>query len=420
MPNRLIAIEARGLGKRYRLGALEPYKTLRDEVVRLVGRRHSQSREERAALKELWAVRDVSLQLEQGEVLGIVGKNGAGKSTLLKILTRITRPTTGQARVVGRLGALLEVGTGFHLELTGRENIYMNGSILGMTRAEIRRKFDQIVDFSGVETFLDTPVKRYSSGMRVRLAFSVAAHLDPEILVIDEVLAVGDAAFQRKCLGRMSEVAAEGRTILFVSHQLEMLLNLCSRAVRFESGQLVDDGATEHVVNRYLGSLRDRINDNPVASRTDRSGDGFLRVFGIETRDSEGRILSQVRSGDTVEFVLRYRILKEGSRRSVDVRINLFDRLRRPLTRLVSGPVEARLSSEEKEGEFRCRIRLLPLPPGTYSLGFGIVADGTRCDKITDAWSFEVTPGDFFGTGQSVEALGLFLCQHQWDFESSR
>ena len=210
-------IRTERLGKRYKLGALEPYRTLRDTVTHVFRR----PLREHSLPRYHWALRHVDVNVRQGEALGIVGPNGSGKSTLLKLLTRITRPTEGRATIRGRVGALLEVGTGFHAELTGRENIYLNGSILGMSRAEIKLRFDEIVEFAGVEEYLDTPVKRYSSGMNVRLAFAVAAHLEPEILIVDEVLAVGDASFQRKCLGRMSQIASEGRTVLFVSHQME-------------------------------------------------------------------------------------------------------------------------------------------------------------------------------------------------------
>ena len=204
------------------------------------------------SVEEFWALKDVNLEIQQGEVVGFIGRNGAGKSTLLKILSRITAPTTGEIRLHGRVGSLLEVGTGFHPELTGRENVYLNGSILGMSRREIQSKFDEIVEFSGVEKFLDTPVKRYSSGMYVRLAFAVAAHLEPELLVVDEVLAVGDAEFQKKCLGKMGEVAKTGRTVLFVSHNMAAVSELCSRVMILQSGHVIADGPTTSIVSQYL------------------------------------------------------------------------------------------------------------------------------------------------------------------------
>jgi lipopolysaccharide transport system ATP-binding protein len=255
------AIHVHQLGKRYRIGAAVPrHATLREAIahaalapLRNMQRLRSLSRFDNGAEgRVIWALRDVSFDVDRGEVLGIIGRNGAGKSTLLKILSRIVEPTTGYAEVAGRAGSLLEVGTGFHPELTGRDNIYLNGSILGMDRGYIRSRFDEIVDFAGVGPFIDTPVKRYSSGMRLRLAFAVAAHLEPEILIIDEVLAVGDAEFQKKCIGRIDAVARDGRTVLFVSHDLTAVRRLCTRTLRLDAGRVVDMGLTADVVTRYL------------------------------------------------------------------------------------------------------------------------------------------------------------------------
>jgi lipopolysaccharide transport system ATP-binding protein len=260
-----VVIRVEGLGKRYIIGhetERERYVALRDVAARTarnVWKRAANTARGRAivrgeATEEFWALKDVSFEVKRGEVLGIIGRNGAGKSTLLKILSRITEPTEGRVTIAGRVASLLEVGTGFHPELTGRENIYLNGAILGMSRAEVRRKFDEIVDFSGVEKFIDTPVKRYSSGMQVRLAFAVAAHLEPEILVVDEVLAVGDAEFQKKCLGKMGEVSTrEGRTVLFVSHQLSAVGELTNRAILLNSGSIEADGPTPKTISTYLG-----------------------------------------------------------------------------------------------------------------------------------------------------------------------
>src|SRR5262245_17248548 len=247
------AIQVENLGKEYRLaGGRRGYHTLREsltDVVRLPFRRPIQER--------FWALRELGFNVRPGELVGIIGRNGAGKSTLLKILSRITRPTAGRVELNGRVGSLLEVGTGFHPELTGRENIYLNGSILGMTRREIQRKFDEIVAFSEVEPFLDTPVKRYSSGMYVRLAFAVAAHLEPEILIVDEVLAVGDAAFQRKCLGRMKAIGKEGRTVLFVSHNMRSVMNLCGRGILLHTGRVEGDRPQAGVVRASIMGIAD-------------------------------------------------------------------------------------------------------------------------------------------------------------------
>lgn len=247
-----IAVRAAGIGKQYRIGAniasRQGYKTLQEDLLKFLRNPFKA----RSAQNTFWALRDISFEVKHGEVLGIIGRNGAGKSTLLKVLSRITKPTTGYADVYGRIGSLLEVGTGFHPELTGRENIFLNGAILGMRRAEIQRRFDEIVDFAEIEQFLETPVKRYSSGMYMRLAFAVAAHLDPEVLVVDEVLAVGDAKFQEKCLGKMQEVAQGGRTVLFVSHNMDAILKLCERAIILDKGNLTFDGDVQQATQHYL------------------------------------------------------------------------------------------------------------------------------------------------------------------------
>jgi lipopolysaccharide transport system ATP-binding protein len=261
-----IVIKVQGLGKRYRIGEVVGYKTMRDamaNVVKFAFRRPHP--EVPRPLPEnhsgyFWALKDVMFDVRQGEVVGLIGRNGAGKSTMLKVLSRITTPTEGVVEMSGNVGCLLEVGTGFHPELTGRENIYLNGAVLGMKRVDVTRRFDEIVEFSGVRRFLDTPVKHYSSGMYVRLAFSVAAHMEPEILIVDEVLAVGDIEFQKKCLGKMNEVAGSGRTVIFVSHSMEAVKSLCTRAILFDQGRIVMDGKVDDVVARYLGT------DKPVGS----------------------------------------------------------------------------------------------------------------------------------------------------------
>ena len=261
----------------YEIGATQgQHNTFRDRLVE--GAKSLVLRQAVSAKPtEFWALKDVSFEIKRGEVVGIIGRNGAGKSTLLKILSRITEPTTGLARIHGRVGSLLEVGTGFHPELTGRENIYLNGAILGMQRAEIARKFDAIVDFAGIEKFIDTPVKRYSSGMYVRLAFAVAAHLETEILLVDEVLAVGDAAFQKKCLGTMDQVARSGRTILFVSHNMAAIENLCTSAILLESGSVVMQGDSHRVIHHYLERVLPSLIDNvPLTQRQDRTGNGKI------------------------------------------------------------------------------------------------------------------------------------------------
>ncbi len=270
-PDRRVAIHAEGLGKSFNIGALVDKHRTFGEAVTDLAKRPFRSFRDRAGLtgQEFWALRDISFDVHQGEVVGLIGRNGAGKSTLLKTLARISEPTEGFAEIHGRVGSLLEVGTGFHPELTGRENIYLNGSILGMSRVEIDRKFDEIVEFAEVAKFIETPVKRYSSGMQMRLAFAVAANIEPEILLIDEVLAVGDAEFQRKCLGKMDEVASRGRTIVFVSHNMAAIQNLCSRCIMLEHGRLVEDGPTSAVIAAYLGSSKESSWTNPATEADD-------------------------------------------------------------------------------------------------------------------------------------------------------
>ncbi len=282
-------IRVENLGKLYRIGSPRRRQdTLRDSIadflrsplryLRSVGPPGAKAQPD-----QIWALKDVCFEVKRGEVVGIIGRNGAGKTTLLKILSRITEPTEGYAEIRGRVGSLLEVGTGFHPELTGRENIYLNGAIIGMKKAEIDRKFDEIVAFAEIEKFLDTPVKRYSSGMYVRLAFAVAAHLEPEILLVDEVLAVGDAAFQKKCLGKMGDVAKEGRTVLFVSHNMAAVQNLCRRSLLLNDGQVVLDGSTDRVVMKYLSWIQSRTSA-PLSNRKDREGNGALRFKRIYAR----------------------------------------------------------------------------------------------------------------------------------------
>ena len=280
-----LVISIENLGKSYMIGHQgkeHRYVLLRDVVTeagrKLWSRISHPEYYTHDNIEEFWALQNINLEVRTGDRLGIIGRNGAGKTTLLKLLSRITNPTAGQIKIRGRVASLLEVGTGFHPELTGRENIYLNGAILGMTRKEIRRKFDEIVDFAGVENFLDTPVKRFSSGMFVRLGFSVAAHLEPEILVVDEVLAVGDASFQKKCIGKMNSVAKEGRTILFVSHQMQAVTNLCNRAILLARGKLELEGNTKQVVSAYLNQVEKLSAKIPIRQRVDRQGLGFANI----------------------------------------------------------------------------------------------------------------------------------------------
>jgi len=313
------AIRATGIGKRYRLGEHHSFGSLRETLVdrlRSIGRTRPDA--EKASI---WALRDVSFEIAPGEAVGIIGRNGAGKSTLLKVLSRITEPTTGRAEIRGRVGSLLEVGTGFHPELTGRENIFLNGAILGMRRAEIAAKFDEIVAFAEVERFIDTPVKRYSSGMYLRLAFAVAAHLEPEILLVDEVLAVGDAAFQKKCLGKMGEVTGEGRTVIFVSHNIGAIASLCSRCLLIDSGQLAADGSPASVTASYQSKLYPSPGATSDLSGVERYGNGKARFasIAIDALSKEGNPADCLRTGHQLRLTLEIQAQHEVVRANVAV-----------------------------------------------------------------------------------------------------
>lgn len=305
-----LAIRVENLGKEYRIGTqVDSYPTLRDTLADIVKwpvrmLRHGYT----SSIETIWALKDVSFDVKQGEVLGVIGRNGAGKSTLLKILSRVTEPTTGYAEIHGRVGSLLEVGTGFHPELTGRENIFLNGAILGMKRNEIESKFDEIVDFSGVEKFIDTPVKRYSSGMYLRLAFAVAAHMEPEILVVDEVLAVGDAEFQRKCLGKMSDVAQEGRTVLFVSHNMSAILRLTKEAIVLEKGNMILRAPSAQAVDYYLSSGFAQTGErNWLADEAPANAAPF-QPMSLRVRNPQGKVVDTVRSIDPVTIDFEYQL----------------------------------------------------------------------------------------------------------------
>jgi lipopolysaccharide transport system ATP-binding protein len=305
------AISVEGLSKQYRIGELQSaYGTLRDSLT--ASARRLARLEHRPHFEEIWALRDVSFDVHDGEVFGIVGRNGAGKSTLLKILTRITTPTAGRATIRGHVGSLLEVGTGFHPELTGRENVFMNGAVLGMKRREIQQKFAEIVEFAGVERFIDTPVKRYSSGMSVRLAFAVAAHLEPEIMLVDEVLAVGDAEFQRRCLGRMEELSDSGRTVLFVSHQMQAVSQLCDRAIQLREGGIVDEGPAGEVVARYLQTAGGTSSHVSWPDDDTAPGDGVVRLRSARVALEDGSTADAVDVRQPVGIEIGFSVLHRG------------------------------------------------------------------------------------------------------------
>jgi lipopolysaccharide transport system ATP-binding protein len=320
-----VVIRVENLGKQYRLGQRKRYNSLRESLVETLKhplRRFRPSRNgQTSAPDTFWALKDVSFEVKQGEVVGIIGRNGAGKSTLLKILSRITEPTEGEVELTGRVGSLLEVGTGFHPELTGRENVYLNGAILGMRREEITRKFDEIVAFAEVEKFIDTPVKHYSSGMYVRLAFAVAAHLEPEILVVDEVLAVGDAQFQKKCLGKMGEAAHSGRTVLFVSHNMGTVNRLCESAVWLDHGKLRFLGRSESVVSQYLMSNIELTGQRTWTNPDSQPGNAAVRLVSVNIVDHEGTANNTFDMRHPIEVAIEYRLLKPMRNLRMSIRV---------------------------------------------------------------------------------------------------
>ena len=386
------AIDIQSLSKCYRLGeggAAGAQRTLREALSGMWRRRDKQSHETQK--QALWALRDINLKIHPGEVVGIIGRNGAGKSTLLKILSRITEPTSGRVELRGRVASLLEVGTGFHPELTGRENVYLNGSILGMSRREIRDKFFDIVEFSGVGEFLGTPVKRYSSGMRVRLAFAVAAHLDPEILVIDEVLSVGDAEFQNRCLGKMQELAgSQGRTVLFVSHNMGAVRSLCRRAVLLDAGRVVNDADSQSVVSQYFETQNAEARDGGhiLWPAPDAPGDDTIRLDSVMLSNAEGDVRSAFSPQDTIDITMRYRVIRPLTqvRGVVQLRSLLGE------VAFTSTDHEARSPAFTQPGEYisRCRIPGGLLNVGEYALrvwadvpGVRRVADSRDCLKLS-------------------------------------
>jgi lipopolysaccharide transport system ATP-binding protein len=420
-------IKVENLGKKYILShqQQESYVALRDVIARkctAAGKKllhpfTSHLSPFTASSKEdFWALKDVSFEIQQGDRVGIIGRNGAGKSTLLKILSRITEPTSGRIGINGRVASLLEVGTGFHPELTGRENIYLNGAILGMSRIEIKQKFDEIVAFAEVEKFLDTPVKHFSSGMYVRLAFAVAAHLEPEVLIVDEVLAVGDAQFQKKCLGKMQDVSTkEGRTVLFVSHQMEAISNLCSRAMLLHNGMLLESGPTRDVIDRYLQSAR-KLDMIPLRDRKDRNGNGRIRFTATWTENAQRQHGIPVLSGDTLTIVAEYELSTDEKISSVRVAFALMDNYGTQFTDLTNILTDDYFEIQgQRRGEFRCTITRLPLNTGRYSYHAYVCSSLGSEDFIRNAGYFDVEVGDFFNTGRTVDLeQGALLIDQHW------
>jgi lipopolysaccharide transport system ATP-binding protein len=414
--SREVVVHAEGIGKQYRLGQMQTSYRLLSEVVT----DRIRSRTLRTPAREpFWALRDISFEVARGETFGIIGHNGAGKSTMLKILARVTPPTEGSLRLRGRVGALLEVGTGFHPELSGRENIFLNGAILGMKRGEIASKFDEIVEFAEVERFIDTPVKRYSSGMYLRLAFAVAAHLEPEILIVDEVLSVGDLAFQQKCLGRMESVAGEGRTVLFVSHNLPAVSKLCPRSMLLAHGSKVTEGPTRDVIEEYVAASR-RDAAIPLGERTDRQGNGRLRFEEILLM-SGSEVVDSPQSGHDVEVVLRYRTQDGRPVPRPQLGISIYTILGDLMLNLQSDSAGSPIEELPAEGEIRCRLPRCPLPAGGYTVNILAAIGDEILDWVQRALEFSVIEGDFFGSGRMPSrAHQAVLVAHDWSVAQSQ
>jgi lipopolysaccharide transport system ATP-binding protein len=410
-----IAIKAEGLGKNYQLGLNAAYGSLREAVSeagrRTVGR--LVGRGEKPEIDVLWALKDVSFEIEQGEAVGLIGHNGAGKSTMLKLLSRIAEPSTGYAEVTGRVGSLLEVGTGFHPELTGRENVFLNGAILGMRRSEIRKRFDEIVEFANMERFLDTPVKRYSSGMQVRLAFAVAAHLEPEILLVDEVLAVGDAAFQRKSLTKMAEVARAGSTVIFVSHNLATIQALCERAILLERGTVVTDAPVEEAVTGYLRALERAASDD-LETRTDRDGRAWeeSKVKRLAIYDGESDEPDVVVGGRGAKIVIEVTEVLP----MMECSLTILNSLGHPITTLDSELSSAADIRDSGSGpRIECRVDSLPLIPGRYRVDVLLRGRQEIQDGLQAAAYFDVEPGVINGRPMpSIGADGDVVLPHTW------
>ena len=409
-----IAIRVENLSKQYKIGVAKyRHDTLRDQLadgLKVLFRRNGRPH---PGKDTIWALKDVSFEVREGEVVGIIGRNGAGKSTLLKILSRITEPTSGYAKIHGRVGSLLEVGTGFHPELTGRENIYLNGAILGMKKAEIERKFDEIVAFAEMEKFIDTPVKRYSSGMYVRLAFAVAAHLEPEILVVDEVLAVGDAAFQKKCLGKMHNVAREGRTVLFVSHNLGAVTQLCTSALLLCQGRLVAEGPTKEIIDQYLTDLSEPKHKPGLEQAAEREGDGRLRFMAAYLQNQADEITNTPIAGQSVDIVLDFVSNEDLSH--VQLMLTIYNQFGIAVTHCNIDSSGQRFHISKGEWYALCRIPKLPLPSGTYRIAVAAEDDLGPLDWVPSACVFDVETSIFFQTPYlpAIE-YSTALVEHSW------
>jgi lipopolysaccharide transport system ATP-binding protein len=407
-------IEIQSLSKRYRIGATRYYEvSLRERLVELATRPFSRGKRNQEAI---WALRDVSFHVDEGEVVGIIGRNGAGKSTLLKVLSKITYPTSGSVSVKGRIASLLEVGTGFHDELTGRENVYLNGSILGMKKKEVHKHFDAIVAFAGVEQFIDTPIKRYSSGMRMRLGFAVAAHLDPDVLIVDEVLAVGDAGFQKKCINAMEGLRSSGRTVLFVSHNMAAVENLCSRGIWIEGGRVRADGPASQIILDYMGTFSsNKPGTVDLTNAADRRGDGAIRYLGIDILDTHGVPREVIRSGDSV--VIRFHYEASQALSVPAFGLKLFSSLGVFLTELSTWSLGVHIDAiSPGRGYIDLTVDFLNLMPGRYFLSLWLWSPRGIHDSVEHCTVLDVEPSNYYKSGRGIDSrYGLIFLPCRWD-----
>lgn len=410
-----IVIQAENISKQYRIGKIGTgtithdlnrwWSTVRGKEDPYLKIGEANDRASKGLSEYVWSLRDINFEINQGDAVGIIGRNGAGKSTLLKLLSKVTRPTTGQFKIDGRIASLLEVGTGFHPEMSGRENIYLNGAILGMTKKEISRKFDEIVDFSGVERYIDTPVKRYSSGMYVRLAFAVAAHLESEILIVDEVLAVGDAEFQKKCLGKMGDVTSkEGRTVLFVSHNMAAVKTLCQKGIVLENGSIVFQGTSEDAANFYLVNNFDK-SAVSIDERRDRKGDGRFKVENIRIINSQKLEVSDLILGEPYKILFAYKTFGKVAPDQFTIVVQIFDQMERLMTTFGSDELGLKFENLPDEGTIEIDIPKLNLRAGVYYISFmfsekmSFNSPHKVMDHLTHAVNFTILSSDIYQSG---------------------
>jgi lipopolysaccharide transport system ATP-binding protein len=421
-----LAIEAINLSKKYRLGTIG-MSSLREDLSRWWGRKKQNAATEvntkTAGIdqsrmindSEFWALHDLNFKIPKGEVVGLIGANGSGKSTLLKILSRITEPTQGEVKVRGKVASLLEVGTGFHPELTGRENVYINGAILGMNRKEVEAKFEEIVDFAGISDFIDTPIKRYSSGMTVRLGFAVAAHLEPDILIVDEVLAVGDLRFQNRCIKQMQKIANSGKTVLFVSHQMTTVENLCKSAFLLSEGRIVFHGPTAKVISTY----RNReifLHSNSLSERVTREGNGHCKLVGFELRNDSHQKIDVLISGKSAYIILKFEVVREQKNRMcLSLGISTKNQLR--IAHLCMKTFGQSIDpTSDKTFEVRLKLPKVELNCGTYLVtSFLDDESGEILDWVPDAFEISISESDFYGTGMVPSPeKGCLLMEHSF------